>query len=146
MRIYKSVNPFPPRKRFKQIIHKNRMYSFGFRTHPYSSSASACSVICFEIFCFKMEFAEFHESASLLIADNQSLLVASSFGKANTCFLQGGVIPFVINNSFSFFVGLNPHPFVFFLFQNSMMFPVRQPMIIIIKANTFDEFFSRNKL
>ena len=26
-----------------------------------------------------------------------------------------------------------------------MMFPVRQPMIIIIKANTFDEFFSRNK-
>ena len=27
-----------------------------------------------------------------------------------------------------------------------MMFPVRQPMIIIIKANTFDEFFSRNKL
>ena len=25
-------------------------------------------------------------------------------------------------------------------------FPVRQPMIIIIKANTFEEFFSRNKL
>ena len=29
---------------------------------------------------------------------------------------------------------------------SSMMLPVRQPMIIIIKANTFDEFFSRNKL
>ena len=29
---------------------------------------------------------------------------------------------------------------------SSMMFPERQAMIIIIKANTFNEFFSRNKL
>ena len=78
------------------------MYSFGFQTHPYSSSASTWSVICFEI-CFKMKFATtecsgLNESASLLIADNQSLLVTSSFGKAHTCFLQEGVIPFVINS------------------------------------------------
>ena len=43
------------------------------------------------------EFLGLNESASLLITDNQSLLVTSSFGKANTCFLQEGVIPFVIN-------------------------------------------------
>ena len=115
MRIYKSVNPFPPKKRFKQIFHKNRMYSFGFQTHSYPSSASMWSVICFKIFCFKMKFANnrmfrviyINEFASLLIADNQSLLVTSSFGKANTCFLQEGVIPFVIN-SFSLFVVFNP--------------------------------------
>ena len=57
MRIYKSVDSFPPRKRFKLIFHKNRMYSFGFQTHPYSSSANTWSVICFKIFCFKMKFA-----------------------------------------------------------------------------------------
>ena len=119
MRIYKSANPFPHRKRSVHIFHKNRRYSFGFQMHPYSSSASTRSVICFEIFCFKIKFAttEFpglNESASRWIAEMQIHfvtffpLVTSSFGKTITCFLQESVIPFIIN-SFSFFVGLNRH-------------------------------------
>ena len=155
MRIYKSVNPFLHRKRFKHIFHKNRRYSLMGLKRIHARAVLYVERNLLRNLLLKWssqtpECSGLNESASLLIADNLSLLVTSSFGKANTCFLQEGVIP----QLFFLLCGAKSwptvycstfHPLVFFLFQNSMMFPIRHP-IIILKANTFDAFFSINKL